>query len=212
MPDFVRIVRCIEVGLVEPMATIIESAAAFAQRCNELTPDGSLLRDVAAQQIVTFRALAFAIGTPQSPPADVAFDRLSQAVFGAAVSIGQSSMLRHLHFEATTYVVSTYKEMISQDPADGTAVKRIPLLEKRARKESQRTRLVGLDITGELEPSHQLLDLINHQYKTGVLVWVPPSRCSKRESEILTGFKDKQHTLKVEESVINQVGSCSSPC
>ena len=60
--------------------------------------------------------------------------------------------------------------------------------------------MVGLDITGELEPSHQLLDLMNHQYETGVLVWVPPSRCSKRESQILTGFK--QHTLKVEESII----------
>ena len=64
MPDFVRIARCIEVGLVEPMATIIESAAAFAQRCNELTPDGSLLRDLAAQQIVMFRA---ALRSPLQP-------------------------------------------------------------------------------------------------------------------------------------------------
>ena len=92
--------------------------------------------------------------------------------------------------------------MVSQDPADGSIVKRVPLPEKRLRQESQRARLVGLDITAELEPAHQLIDLVNHQYESGILVSVPPSRCAKRESEILAGFKDKQHTLKVEESVI----------
>ena len=115
------------------MATIIESQAAFSQRCNELTLDGSLLASLTGQQISTYRALAFSIGTPQTPPSDASFHRLCQSVFGAHVTIGQSSMLRHLHFEATTFVVSRYKEMIAQDPADGSSVKRLPLPDKRAR-------------------------------------------------------------------------------
>ena len=42
------------------MSSIIESAAAFGQRCDELVADGSLRSALSAQGITKFKDLAFA--------------------------------------------------------------------------------------------------------------------------------------------------------
>ena len=81
-------------------------------------------------------------------------------------------------------------------------MRRMPAAEKRARLESQQSRLSGISITGELEPSYQLLDAANQIHETGVLLWLPPSKCSKRETEIAAGLKEKSSTIQVENNVI----------
>ena len=184
------------------MSSIIESKAAFGQRCDELVSDGSLRAALAAQGIERFKDLAFAAGTPQAPPTDQAFRELVSNFHGAGATLGQTATLRHLHFESTTLVIQTYKELVSHDSGEGINVRRMPAAEKRARLESQQSRLAGISISGELEPSFQLLDAANQIYETGVMLWLPPSKCSKRESEIAAGLKDKASTIQVENNVV----------
>ncbi|CAE7458003.1 unnamed protein product [Symbiodinium sp. CCMP2592] len=184
------------------MSTIIESDAAFKQRCAEASKDAALHSKLEAQGITNFKTLAFAIGSPQQPPTEAQFDDFSVKVYGVAPTMGQTAVLRHLHFEATTLVVQTYRDMVTHDPSDPSHTRKVPVPEKRARLEFQKRRLSGMEISGELEPSHQLLDIANQQYESGVLTWIPASKCAKREAEVLAMGKDKGSLLQVEQNVI----------
>ncbi|CAE7219633.1 unnamed protein product [Symbiodinium microadriaticum] len=166
------------------------------------TGDQALHTKLCEQGIKNFKTLAFAIGSPQQPPTEAQFEAFSVRVYGSDPTMGQTAVLRHLHFEATTLVVQTYRDMVTHDPSDLSHTRKVPVPEKRARLDMQRRRLTGMEISGELEPSHQLLDLINQQYESGIITWVPASKCSKREAEILAGGKDKGSLLQVEQNVI----------
>jgi len=53
-----------------------------------------------------------------------------------------------------------------------------------------------------LAPSHQLLDLVNSILESGAIVWVAPSRCSKRDDEIHANIKPHAATVQVENSTL----------
>ena len=147
---------------------LVESNAAFTQRCNEIDPTGNFGNALGTQNISTFSAMAFSLGTPQTAPTEQQFNTLGQAVFGPGVTLGQTSMLRRMHFEATTLMIASVKQRVDGEAADkADAVKRIPIAEKRYRLEQQERRLTGVNISGELEPSHQLLDLTNSIWRQG---------------------------------------------
>ena len=63
-----------------------------------------------------FSALAFACGTPQSPPSDADFQAFVDRIMGAAAPTGVVAQMRRLHFEASTLVVAQLK--ISGDGSD----------------------------------------------------------------------------------------------
>ena len=83
-----------------------------------------------------------------------------------------------------------------------SSMRKLPLPEKRAKRESQIKRLAGLNIEGELDPSFQLIDSCNHQMETSIIFWLAPSKCPKREIEVLAGFREKPSTLQVEQNVV----------
>jgi hypothetical protein len=53
-----------------------------------------------------------------------------------------------------------------------------------------------------LAPSHQLLDLANSIVESGAIVWIAPSRCSKRDDEIHANIKPSSSTVQVENSTL----------
>ena len=110
---------------------LTESQAAFEQRCDEIVGDGTLKAALVGAGVSTYSLLAFSIGTPQTPPTDDQFDNLAGRVFGRGFTIGQQSILRRLHFEATTLVVASLKERVTQDAADPSSLKKLPVAEKR---------------------------------------------------------------------------------
>ena len=179
--------------------SLVESNAAFTQRCSELDRSGNFGNSLAAQNINRFSAMAFALGTPQTPPTDQQFDTLAQAVFGGGFTLGQTSMLRRLHFESTTLMIASVKQRVDGESSDRPdSVKRIPVAEKRYRLEQQEQRLAGIAISGELEPSHQLLDLTNNVLETGSIIWIAPSRCTKRSEEVQLSIKERPSAVQVE--------------
>ena len=65
-------------------------------------------------------------------------------------------------------MIASVKQKVDGESADkADSVKKIPIAEKRYRLGQQERRLGGISITGELEPSHQLLDLANNVLETG---------------------------------------------
>ena len=149
-----------------------------------------------------FSTLAFTLGTPQKAPTDEQFEDLGGKVFQTP-TLGQLALLRKLHFEATTLMVASINEQVKTDTSDPTSLaKRLPAAEKQSRLEIQMKRLTGLKIAGELAPSHQLLDVTNAMVESGVLTWIAPSKCSKRDDEIQANIKPAASTLQIEQSTL----------
>ena len=191
--------------------SLIESVAAFSQRCDEINADGSLRNALNAQEIRTHSAMAFSMGTPQMTPTEDQFNALAARVYGGAVTVGQMSAIRRIHFESTTLVISSVKERVTSEGADkGEAIRKIPLAEKKQRREDQLARLSGVAMVGELDPSHALLDLANQMLETGSIVWLAPSKCSKRDDEVQMGLKDSKSSIQVENAQLKVTSNLDS--
>ena len=186
---------------------LTESQAAFEQRCDEIVGDGTLKTALVGAGVSTYSLLAFSIGTPQTPPTDDQFDNLATRIFGRGFTIGQQSILRRLHFEATTLVVASLKERVTQDAMDPSSLKKLPVAEKRARQAQQETRLGGVNIEGELAPSFHLIDLANQILENGAIVWIAPSSCSKRDDEVQLAAKERKSTVQVENAQLTIASS-----
>ena len=140
--------------------SLIDSSAEFESRCRDVCGDTTLLERLKAAGIGSFPSLAFACGTPQTPPTELEFASFAERVNGAGVPLGTSAQLRRLHFEAITLVVAHLKQQAIADPAE--AVKKLPLAEKQARIEDQKLRLKGVLLEDEMQPSHSLIDACAH--------------------------------------------------
>ena len=164
--------------------TLVGSVAAFESRCSEIddSDSGQLFLQLSRQGLNTFSSMAFAIGTPNQPPTELAFDQFAQRLF-TVPSMGQVGKLRRLLFESQTYVLAQLKLAVSSDP--GTAPRKLPLPEKQARIADLKT-----------------IDLCQTIFETGNIVWIHPSKCKKRESEIKFTMKEPKQILKVEQQVV----------
>ena len=92
---------------------LVDSRAAFEQRCQEIDSSGDLFRGLDSQNIRTFSQLAFISGTPQQPMNQDDFAQLSAQVFGEGADLGVAANLRRLQFEATTLVIADLKSKVS---------------------------------------------------------------------------------------------------
>lgn len=179
--------------------TLVDSVAAFQARCNEIDDSGQTFTLLNRQGLNTFSSLAFAIGTPNQPPTDAAFDQFAQRLY-TLPSMGQVGKLRRLLFESQTYVLAQLKLAVTGEP--GTSSRKLPLPEKQARIADLKTRFNGVVLEGEKEPAHSLIDLCQNIFETGNIVWIHPSKCKKRESEIKYSMKEPKQILKVEQQVV----------
>ena len=67
--------------------------------------------------------------------------------------------------------------------------------------------LSGTEIQGDeyFEPSNDsfsLVDLANHILETGAIIWIAPSKCSKRDDEIQVAIKERTSSIQIENSVL----------
>ena len=71
----------------------------------------------------------------------------------------------------------------------------------------QEGRLPGLRIRGELQPSFGLVDMVAQMKETNCVTWIPPSKCSKRDSEIQSSMKEKPAVLSLEQQMVKLASS-----
>ena len=175
--------------------SLVDSKPAFKSRCLEVCGDDDIFKKLEVQGVLSFSELAFACGTPSAQPSEDEFRTFAEKVGGSGISMGDSSKLRRLLFEASTFVVAQLKAQVTTDGSE--TIKKLPLAEKSARAEEQKRRLRGLIIEEELSPSHGLIDLISNMIECNVLQWIPPAKCTKREQELKLVAKDRSKALSV---------------
>ena len=171
--------------------SLIESVDSFKKRCNELQE--GLFERLEKEGVRNFSTFAFAFGSPQSPVADDTLAAFVGTLFGSA-SLGNTAIVRRLHFEATTLLLADLKsQAASVDAAE--PVRRLPFVEKQSRLERQKQRITGLLHKSDQQPSHSLIDTVFHIMETGALTYVAPSRCYSREQEIQSEAKHKSKQI-----------------
>ncbi|CAE7224851.1 unnamed protein product [Symbiodinium sp. CCMP2592] len=180
--------------------TLVDSEAAFAARCKEICGDDSLHTLLQASGVRTHSALAFSCGTPKAQPTEAEFKSFADSVVQSPASIGRVSQLKRLHFESSTLVIAQLRALVEGDSTE--AGKRLPAAEKSARLADAKKRLKGLVIEDEMEPSHALIDAVAHMGESNAVVWIPPSKCTKRDAELKLGLRDKQKYLTVQEQSV----------
>ena len=144
--------------------------------------------------IDTLAKLAFACSYTPGSPVDTPLRDFLRDVLGSDPSTGQLSCYRRLFFEAHTLSVADLRDKVTR--TDESAPRKLPAPERGARYESQKQRLSNLDLTGELEVSHALLDEIVQMAEDDVLHYIPLERCTRRDQEI-SGVK-KDSALKAD--------------
>ena len=129
--------------------SLADSEAAFQLHCSKVSPDGFLFGLLSNHRITNLSALAFAVGTPQSPPSEAQFKEFATGINNDTdMTFGELSMLRRLHFEASAIVMAELKSRATDTTGDGS--RKLPTAEKSARLLDQEKRLPGLRIRGEL--------------------------------------------------------------
>ena len=71
--------------------------------------------------------------------------------------------------------------------------------------------LSGVSMVGELDPSYNLLDLANQMHESGVIVWLAPSKCSKRDDAVQLALKDSKSSVQVENAQLRDGPSVEVP-
>ena len=182
---------------------LVDSQAAFSLHCDKIDGTGWLKRIMSRNSLRTFSDLGFAVGTPQTPATQADFDLFCGNINGhTEMTISEAARVRRLHFEACTLIIAHTKQQVSLD-ASAEGSRKLPVAEKQARLLQQQERLTGVSLTGELQPSFALIDLAASMLETNAVIWISPSRCSKRESEIqMSVTKEKSTVVAVEQQTL----------
>ena len=189
--------------------TLIDSAAAFDKRCDELR-DG--LKDLFhLSHITTFSELAFAVGTPQVPVQDGDMQRFCDNIHGGPSTVGDCAVVKRIHFESITLVMADLRQQVSSSDASEPAHK-LPYVEKVRRLNQQQGRITGLSHRNEQQASHALIDLCFQMIESGSLSYLAPSKCTSREVEIATEGKAKQkQVITLEQGALKTSASPDLP-
>ena len=186
------------------MAVSLDSKVVFKERALLIGMDPVVFTALEVAGIDTLAKLAFCSSYQPGANDDSALIAVLTDATGGPVGVAAKAVFRRLHFEASTMNLAEMKSKIER--TDDSAPKRLPAPQRAAVYEKQGKKLHGMDLVGELECSNALIDEVFQQREDETLRYLPPERCTQRESEI-TGEKKKdavitikQDNLKVQEA------------
>ena len=176
------------------MTSLLDSSAHFEERCAKLGLTPAFVTALAGSHVDNLSKLAFVIGQPGQPIQNQDVTDFLQNALGRAPTLAETTALKRLGFEAHTYLVATLRQQVDQ--SDETQPRKVAYAERTQRMDRLRQDLRGLDITGELEPSHGLLDKCCAIFDSNNVKWLEPSICISRSMEVQGTPKSRELTLE----------------
>ena len=163
-------------------AMALESEAAFRARALEIGISSDDLDLLKTGGIKSFSSYAFCCSyQPGSASDDVLFEYLEN-VLGSKPAAADASNYRRLFFESHALALRDLQSRL--DRSDASEIKILPLAEKVQRLEALKAKFPGIMLSTSMEPSHELIDKIVHQYEENCVKLVELNKCTSREQEI----------------------------
>lgn len=160
------------------MTSLIDSGAPFESRLSELGLTAGLITNIKNHGVGTLSQLAFAVGQPGQPLVDASIDNFIQAASGRAPAVGESAILKRAAFEAQTFLIATLRQSVEKTDE---VPRKIAFAERTSRMQALQTALAGVDISGENEPAHCVLDKACNIYESNTLKYLEPASCVSRD-------------------------------
>ena len=168
------------------MAT--DSVATFSERIMELGLAEHVDRFVSAGWF-TLSNLAYASRAGQTGiEEDFVREVLVKGLGEGGATHKHASVLKRLYFEA--FMLAAQDLRARTEPTSSTTPRQMPQPERRERRLKIEKRLVGLNLRGELEASHHLVDLCVNMYDNDFVEYIPLEMCTKRDMEVQRVAKD----------------------
>ncbi len=174
---FVSLAECVK---------MLDSQAVFKNRASGIGLSEANIRRLDALGWNTYGKLAFASnyqpGLDEAPLIKLA----EEITLVSPPPIDQLPLIRRLVFESYTLVAADLKARVERKDED--TPRKLAQAERASRHQSQVGRLTGLEVTGEMEPSHALIDLVFQMSEGNQLRYVRWEQCTKRD-QALMGLK-----------------------
>lgn len=166
--------------------SVLDSEAQFNARATELRLSTTCLASLKDTGLKTLGALAFAVGVTPGECTAEEFQNWFQHFNSVD---GDAFIVKRLMFEAQTMMMANLQQSVATDAPS----KHLPPIERQSRIEDQKRRSVGILIQGDSEPSFELIDLAHDMLEKKSIKYIPPHRCTKRETELLdNSSRDKE--------------------
>ena len=134
------------------MTSLQDSTAHFEEKCLRLGMGQRFVAALAAAHVDNWSKLAFVIGQPGQPIPNQDVTDFLQRALNRVPTLAETSALKRLGFESHTYLVAALRQQI--DHSDDSQPRKVAFAERTQRMDRLRNDLRGLDISGELQPSH----------------------------------------------------------
>ncbi|CAE7678807.1 unnamed protein product [Symbiodinium sp. CCMP2592] len=173
-------------------------------------------RDLILKHVKSLKQLAFVSSFAPGAADEGPLIEALKAMLGKDPEMSQKAAFRAVFHEAYAIVTSEMRQQVER--VEEPTVRHLSQPERAERIERQRSQLTGITIKGSSEPSEALVDLCVGQYEANVIQYVPWSKCTSREQELLgDGKKDlklsidgESGRLKVENKAKDQVADTST--
>ena len=163
---------------------MLDSSAEFEARAAEIGLAQGELNRLKTLGYNTFGRLAFASNFVPGQPDEAPLIRLaSQITQQSPPPDDRVALVRRLVFESYTLAAADLKARTERKHED--APRKLTQAERASRQQDQMTRLRHLDLSGELEPSHALVDYIFQMQEENQLRYVRWEVCTKRDQELM---------------------------
>ena len=169
------------------MASTLDSTAVFRARLDALGFTDAEKAVLAANNWDTFGNFSFSCNYVPGAADEAPLVAVGATVFTAdPPPAGRMALLRRLFYESFTLMSADLRARAERD--DDSAPKKLPVAEREARFTRLSTRLTGLVLKDDLEPSHALIDFCSQMQEDNVLRYVAWDTCTTRAQE-LAGVK-----------------------
>ena len=160
----------------------LESEAAFQARALEVGISSGDLTAWKNGGINSYSRFAFCCAyQPGSGNEDVLFNYLEE-VLGEKPTGASASNYRRLFFESHALALKDLQSRLER--SDSSEMKILPLAEKVQRLEALKAKFPGTMLSTSMEPSHDLIDRVVHQYEENCVKLIELHKCTSREQEI----------------------------
>ncbi len=134
--------------------------------------------------MATFGKFAFAANYTPGQADETPLLRLMARICGAdPAPADRVPLVRRLFFESYTLAAADLRSRLEKREDD--QLRKLAQAERAARYTAQTNRLTGLDLVGEVERSHALVDLVFQLVEENQLKYIRWEQCTKRDQELM---------------------------
>ena len=163
---------------------MLDSQADFIDRARKLGADEGEVTNLKTLGYDTFGKLAFSTNYTPGQQDETALKTLAAEIVGIdPCPSNRLPIIRRLFFESFSFAAADMQLRVERK--DDSVPRKLANAERASRYEDQKRRLSGIDLSGEMEPSNSLIDIVYHMTEEDQLRYVRWEECTKRDQELM---------------------------